>query len=79
MGVDQLGRYLRGDAVPAIDTMTRLCRAAGISLNWLASGEGLGPEEAASGVVGDQVAVHLYEVRPSAGHGSAIWSEKPET
>ena len=37
--VDSLYKYLRGDAAPTFEVMAKLCRAKGVSLDWLASGD----------------------------------------
>lgn len=38
--VDSLYRYMRGQQSPTLEVMSKLCSAKGISLDWLASGEG---------------------------------------
>jgi len=38
--VDSLYKYLRGEASPGFEAMARLCSAAGVSMEWLASGKG---------------------------------------
>jgi transcriptional regulator with XRE-family HTH domain len=42
MGVstDSLQRYLRGEVRPPIDALVRLAEAAGVSVEWLATGRG---------------------------------------
>ncbi len=42
MGVstDALQRYIREENMPPFDAAVRLCKAAGVRLEWLASGEG---------------------------------------
>ncbi len=41
MGVstDALARYIRGENMPAFEIAARLCLAAGVSLEWLATGK----------------------------------------
>jgi len=39
ISVDSLSRYTRGDNTPPFDVMARLCRAANLSLDWLATGQ----------------------------------------
>jgi len=39
VSVDSLSRYMRGDNTPPFDVMARLCAAAGLSLDWLATGQ----------------------------------------
>jgi len=41
--LDAIIRHLRGDNQPSFQSVSRLCEAAGISMHWLATGEG--PEE----------------------------------
>lgn len=36
----QLARYIRGASMPPLDVAGRLCQAAGVSLDWLLTGEG---------------------------------------
>lgn len=38
--LDALIRQLRGDNQPGFHTISRLCQAAGVSMHWLATGEG---------------------------------------
>lgn len=40
VSLDAIIRYLRGENQPTLTAMSHLCNAAGISLNWLATGEG---------------------------------------
>jgi len=40
VSTDQIGRYLRGTNQPSFEIAARLCRAAGVSLEWLADGSG---------------------------------------
>jgi transcriptional regulator with XRE-family HTH domain len=40
ISTDQLVKYLRNKANPSFEVMARLCRAQGVSLDWLATGEG---------------------------------------
>jgi transcriptional regulator with XRE-family HTH domain len=47
VSLDAIIRYLRGENQPTFTTMTHLCQAAGVSLSWLATGEG-DPDESAS-------------------------------
>jgi len=39
VSVDSLSRYMRGDNTPPFDVMARLCAAANLSLDWLATGQ----------------------------------------
>jgi len=39
VSADSLARYMRGDNTPPFDVMARLCAAANLSLDWLATGE----------------------------------------
>ncbi|MDN8035390.1 helix-turn-helix transcriptional regulator [Burkholderia vietnamiensis] len=39
---DMLRRYIRGDSKPTFEVMAKLARAAGVSLDWVATGEGDG-------------------------------------
>lgn len=80
VGVDQLARYVRGASQPPLDVMARLCEVRSVSLDWLATGKGrMQPGELLALPDGeDAVRVHLYEVRPSAGNSSVIWSEQSE-
>lgn len=38
--VDSIYKYLRGASAPTFEVMAKLCSAKGISLDWLASGDG---------------------------------------
>lgn len=38
VSVDALARYIRGENMPSFDVAARLCRAAGRSMEWLATG-----------------------------------------
>lgn len=40
VSLDAVIRYLRGENQPSFSAISRLCMAAGISMHWLASGEG---------------------------------------
>lgn len=40
VSLDAIIRYLRGENQPSFQAISRLCQAAGISAQWLASGEG---------------------------------------
>lgn len=50
MGVstDSLQRYIREENMPPFDAAARLCAAAGVRMEWLATG--IGPQAAATGV-----------------------------
>lgn len=37
---DQLQRYIKGESVPPLDVAARLAQGAGVSVHWLATGEG---------------------------------------
>lgn len=40
VSTDTLQRWIRGENMPAFDTAARLCLAAGVRMEWLATGEG---------------------------------------
>jgi hypothetical protein len=60
MGVstDSLQRYIREENMPPFDAAARLCAAAGVRMEWLATG--MGPQAAAAGVR-----------EPAAGYGAS--------
>jgi len=73
-------RWLAGDSIPALDSIARLAQGAGVSLDWVATGEGpkeLGhsPSIPNTEVVGmeDYAFVPLYDAQCSAGAGA--WNE----
>ena len=71
----QIGRYIRGESLPAIDTVVALANAAGVSLAWLATGQGgMGDvTHEAQGIHGnDYVLVPHYEVDTSASPGGFV-------
>lgn len=41
---DAIGRYVRGESVPAVDTLERMSRRFSVTMDWLWSGIGDGPE-----------------------------------
>lgn len=79
VGANQLARYLRGNADPTWDVISRLAVDKGVSLNWLATG--VGPrgasDDAASFEAPGMVSVPMYDWRPGAGTGEIAESEEP--
>jgi phage repressor protein C with HTH and peptisase S24 domain len=73
-------RWLAGDSIPALDSISRLAQKAGVSLDWVATGEGakqLGqspsiPDTEVHGME-DYAFVPLYDAQCSAGDGA--WNE----
>lgn len=78
---DQLSRYIREDNQPRLVPMAKLCHAAGVTVEWLVSGEHeTQPEplrKAAEFEKEDDAFVHvpLYDVEAAAGHGSFVAAE----
>nr|WP_284047090.1 helix-turn-helix transcriptional regulator [Halomonas llamarensis] len=73
-------RWLAGDSIPALDSIARLAQGAGVSLDWVATGEGsmqLGKSDSIPNteVLGmeDYAFVPLYDAQCSAGDGA--WNE----
>lgn len=76
-------RYLAGDTVPNLDVLERISEVTGVSLGWLASGQGPmkgthlsdKPEELQPHVPMTAVSIPMYEVEAAAGAGSWINEE----
>ncbi|WP_447926915.1 XRE family transcriptional regulator [Vreelandella sp. EE27] len=73
-------RWLNGDSPPVFAGVAKLANAAGVSLDWVASGEetvvvGAKPADAQEAVLGmeDYAFVPLYDAQCSAGDGA--WNE----
>jgi phage repressor protein C with HTH and peptisase S24 domain len=92
MSVDQVGKWLRGDARPPLFPVARMALNAGRSLDWLILGGseteakvrfriGAQLEEVLSGLGRldheDIVSIPIWDVRAAAGSGS--WNERAET
>lgn len=80
-------RYIRGENEPTASVLTKISRATGVLLEWLATGEG--PMRrgevavaAAEGVMGaqepgaDYMYLPLYDVQAAAGHGAVVEHEE---
>ncbi len=78
VGVSTLQRWIGDEASPAFDSVARLALAKGVSLDWVATGDGpmlLDARKAAAAL--DEAVytfVPLYDARCSAGHGA--WNER---
>lgn len=73
---DSLIRKYLSDSLPGMDNLVTLAQVAGVSIAWLATGEGqMAPSasDVASRSNDDYAQVPLYDARISAGHG--VWSE----
>lgn len=71
-----LDNYLAGRSEPSVSGLVQLAAAAGVSLEWLATGKGeMRPDAPAT--TGDFVLVPLYDQRAAAGHGAAAHDEQP--
>lgn len=78
----QLHRYVAEQSQPTVDPLIAIARAGGVSVEWLATGEGpMRPEERqaappAGGEIGVEfVLVPRYDVEASAGGGAVIERE----
>lgn len=85
-----IGKYLSGDTDPSRERLIALARAAGVTVEWLATGEGMmrpgernivSADHAAQYVGADDldkdyVLVPRYDVKASAGGGTMIHSEQ---
>lgn len=69
-------QYLSGKSEPSRTVLLAMARAAGVTVSWLATGEGgMHPEDIHAGLVLDQdeyALVPRYDVQVSAGHGSLV-------
>ncbi|WP_063812497.1 XRE family transcriptional regulator [Burkholderia cepacia] len=88
---DMLRRYIRGDSKPTFEVIAKLARAAGVSLDWVATGDGNGaqrdavqPQPCVVDTLGNPVDLEefvfipRYNVKVAAGHGQAITDEAPK-
>ena len=73
-------RWIAGDSVPALDSIARLAQVAGVSLDWIATGEGSESTQSKDNIpnaeipgMEDYAFVPLYDAQCSAGAGS--WNE----
>jgi hypothetical protein len=64
---EHLASYIGGRAKPPFELMSRLARAKGVSLDWIATGEGR-PE--LGGALDGFAAIEIVETDSSSGHGS---------
>lgn len=70
-------KYLAG-SMPGADKLVLIARANQITIEWLATGEGpmrRGHHHVGEELVGDYVAIPLYEVRAAAGAGALVEHE----
>lgn len=81
VGLSSLHRWTREEGVPAFDSLARLAMAKGVSLDWVATGQGEmfgGSEplqvEALEQETDDYAYIPLYDARCSAGSGA--WNER---
>lgn len=77
---ESLGHYVSGKAKPRFDALARLASARGVSLDWLAGGDGpMKRQETAISVNldGDFVLVKRYDVRSAAGAGAVAETAEP--
>lgn len=77
VAVSSLARWIAGEGMPAFDSLAALASAQGVSLDWIASGEGqmllnvhVAQDE---GLAGDYAFIPLYDACISQGHGA--WNE----
>jgi phage repressor protein C with HTH and peptisase S24 domain len=76
----QLRRWINGESGPPFEELVALADGAGVSLDWLARGQG--PMEKIEGALASPEAlehsylVPRYDIKASAGHGAAIESEQ---
>ncbi|KAG0165745.1 hypothetical protein DFQ28_010009 [Apophysomyces sp. BC1034] len=91
---DMLRRYVRGDSKPTFEVIAKLARAAGVSLDWIASGEDVTAASAKSGEavqacacidtlgnlvdLEEFVFIPRYNVKVAAGHGQAVTDAPPK-
>lgn len=87
---DMLRRYIRGDSKPTFEVIANLARAAGVSLDWVASGDGdqrrreaVQPQQCVDTLgnpvdLEEFVFIPRYNVKVAAGHGQAITDEAPK-
>lgn len=83
VSTDQLARYMRGENTPPVTVADKLAAAKGVSLKWLARGEGemydgtyAAQERAAYVPDSDYAFVPLYDVNASAGQGAFVDGEQ---
>jgi len=74
-----LRKYLSGASVPSVEKAWAMAKTAGVSLDWLAGGEGGIRPVGSSNKAGDSeegtyAYIPLYDARCSAGHGT--WNEE---
>lgn len=79
---DMLYKYIRETSTPSFAAMVGLARAAGVRLEWLATGEGemmrsmrdhAGPS---ADIETEYALIPLYDVRAAAGHGAFVDGEQ---
>ncbi|MDH4120469.1 MAG: helix-turn-helix domain-containing protein [Deltaproteobacteria bacterium] len=74
VSADSLQRYIRGEVHPSFMAMARLAEAAGVSLEWLATGQGT-MERAPAGIEptgpGQELVVFRYLAPPGGGESPA--------
>lgn len=68
-------RYALGETEPNRTNLARLASAAGVSVGWLANGEGTGPGGARLQILGDTWDVPLFDHELSAGPGREPWAD----
>ena len=68
--------YLDGKK-PVFDKLVKIAKAAGVSLDWLATGRGpKHPQSQSPAIDGAYALVPLYDVRAAAGHGAMVDREQ---
>lgn len=75
VGDTLMRKYLAG-SIPGLDKAALIARAAGVSLEWLATGQGRMLPDAPGGD-DDFVQVPFYDQRAAAGYGAAAADEPP--
>jgi len=80
VAMSSLSRWIAGEGMPAFDSLAALAAARGVSLDWIATGQGemcLADSEASEGALSapdaDYAYIPLYDAYISQGHGA--WNE----
>ncbi len=79
-----LNNYLRAITEPKAVALTQIAQACGVSLDWLMTGQGQGPDgnagaDIAPARAGAYLTLKRYDVRASAGYGAKIFDEPPDS
>lgn len=76
VSADSLARYIREEVQPTFEAVARLCAAARVRMEWIATGQGQKHSGDSVGADGDFVQIPVYDVEASAGPGAALKNER---